>query len=107
MPADLPGLEIDLLPGAEGDAALQIDDAVLAEAGDRRAVVRVERDQAIAGRHVDHAIVAAAITPVRQPAAGELTRRHPGALALAQAVRPQQLAGPAVERHDRAARAAG
>jgi len=42
MPTDLAGLEIDLLAGAEDDAVFQIDDAVLAEARDRRAVLRVQ-----------------------------------------------------------------
>jgi hypothetical protein len=64
VPADFSGLEIDLLPGAEDDALLQIDDAVLAEAGNRRAVVGIERDQPVAGGHVDHAIVAAAVGPI-------------------------------------------
>ena len=91
--ADLAGLEIDLLAGAEDDAFFQVDDAVLAEAGDRRAVLRVERDQPIAGRDVEDALVAAAVGPVREAAARELTRRDAGALAFAQAVRPDQLAG--------------
>ena len=43
----------------------------------------------------------------RDAAARELARRDRGAVALAVAVRPDQLAGPAVERDDRAARAGG
>src|SRR3954466_11190069 len=107
MPADLPGLEIDLLPGAEGDAFLQIDDAVLAEAGDRRAVVRVERDEAVAGRDVDDTIVPTAVGPVGETASGELARRDAGAFPFAQAVRPDQLAGLPVERNHGSPRAGG
>ena len=43
----------------------------------------------------------------RHAAAGQLPRRDAGALAFAQAVRPDQLAGLAVERDDGAPRAAG
>ena len=94
-------------PVAEHRALLQIDDAVRAERADRRAVLRVERDQAVAGRDVEDAFVAAAVGPVRDAAARQLPRRDAGALSLAQAVRPDQLAGLAVERDDRAPRAAG
>jgi hypothetical protein len=45
VPADFARFEIDLLPGAKNDALLQIDDAVLAEAGNRRTVVGIERDR--------------------------------------------------------------
>ena len=107
MPADLAGLQIDLLARAEHDAALQIDDAIFAERGDRRAVVRVQRDEAIAGRDVEDAVVAAPIAPIGKPAARQLARRDAGAFSFAQAVRPQQLARLAVERDHRAARAAG
>src|SRR6185295_1915174 len=55
----------------------------------------------------EDAIVAAAIRPVGEAAAGQLPRRDAGAFPLAQAVRPQQLAGLAVERDDRSSRAAG
>ena len=47
--ADLAGLQIDLLALADDGADLHVDDAVGAEAGDRHAGLRVERDQAIAG----------------------------------------------------------
>ena len=45
-------------------------------------VLRVERDQAIAGRDVEDALVAAAVGPVRDAAARQLPRRDAGALAL-------------------------
>jgi hypothetical protein len=105
--ADLAGLEIDLLPFAEHRADLQIDDAALAERRNHRAGLGVELDELKSRRHVDHAIVALAVGPVRHAAAGELARRDGRALALAQAVGPDHLAGLAVERDDRAARAAG
>ena len=50
--ADLTGLQIDRLGPPFHDAGLQVDDAVGAEGGDRRAILRVERDEPIAGRHV-------------------------------------------------------
>src|SRR5439155_5951663 len=105
--ADLAGLEIDLLPLADHGPLLEIDDAVGAERIDHRAGVRVERDETIARRDVDDAVVAAAVGPVRESAARELPRRDAGAFALTQAVRPHQLAGLAVERDDRSPRAAG
>ena len=104
---DLAGLEIDLLALAEDRALLHVDDAAFAERRDHRAGLRVERDQAVAGRHVEDALVAFAVGPVRHAAAGQLARRDRGAVAFAVAVRPDQLAGPAVERDDRAARAGG
>ena len=72
-----------------------------------RAGLRVQLDELVAGRHVDDAVVALAVGPVRHAAARELPRRDRRALAFAQAVRPDHLAGLAVERDDRSARAAG
>ena len=105
--ADLAGLQLDLLALAGDRAFLQVDDAALAERRDHRAVLGVERDQAVAGRDVEDAIVALAVGPVRDAAARQLARRDRGAVAFAVAVRPDQLAGSAVERDDRSARAGG
>src|SRR2546430_13592792 len=69
----------DLLAGAEHVALFQIDDAVLAELIEHRSGVRVERDEPIAGRDVEHAIVSAAIGPVRDAAARQLSRSDAGA----------------------------
>ncbi len=107
MDADLAGLEIDRLLGAAHDADFQINDAVGAEAIHQRAGLGVELDQAIAGGHVDDALVAGAIGPVGKPAAGELARRMSGARTFAQAVRPNEFAGLGVERNHRAPRAGG
>ena len=87
----------------------QIDDAVLAEPFDRHARLRVERDHAVAGRHVHdpRILSSSAVGPVREPASRELTRRRLAALPLVLAVHPQQLAGGRVERDDGAARAGG
>src|SRR6185369_17791054 len=63
--------------------------------------------QAVPGRDIEDAFVAAAVAPVGEPAARQLARRHAGAFAFTQAVRPEQLAGLAVERDDGAPRAAG
>ena len=85
---------------------LQIDDAVFAEARDRSAGFRVERDEAIARRDVEDPFFAA-VGPVRQAAARELARRGFAALAFVLAVHPQQLAGCRVERDDGPPRAGG
>ena len=59
----------------------------------------VQRHELIAGGHVDDAVVALAVGPVGQAAAGELTRRPArGALAFVHAVDPLLLAGSGVER---------
>src|SRR5439155_10849914 len=94
---DLALLQIDLLSLAEHGASLQIDEPALAERLHHRAVLRVQLDEAIAGRHVDDALVAFAVGPVRDAAAGELARRDGGAISLAVAVRPDQLARFSVE----------
>ena len=70
--------------------------------------LRVERDQAVARRDVEDAVVAAAVGPVGQrrgPTAAAAPPAPRGAFGIA--VHPQQLAGRGVERHHRAARAAG
>ena len=103
--ADLAGLQIDLLSLAEHGALLQIDDAAFAERLDHRSVLGVQRDEAIAGRHVEDALVALAVGPVRHAAARELPRRNRGAVAFTVAVRPDQLAGAAVEGDNRSPRA--
>ena len=92
--ADLAGLEIDLLVVAVDDARPSgrrcrlLPNDVIGCAG-----LRVQRDEPIAGRHVEDALVALAVGPVRHAAARQLPRRHGGALAFAHAVRPDQLAG--------------
>src|SRR6185436_17888241 len=79
VPTDFAGFEIDLLAGAEYGALLQVHNPIRAERADRRPIPRVERDQAVPGRHVENPIVAAAVAPVREPAAGQLSRRDAGA----------------------------
>src|SRR6185503_15342278 len=105
--ADFSALEIDLLTLADQRAELHVDDAVGAEAGNRDAGLRVERDQPVAGRDVDDALVALAVGPVREAAARELTRRLDGARAFHLRVHPLELAGLRVERDDGAARSTG
>src|SRR6185295_15367067 len=107
MQTDLAALEIDLLAFADERALLHVDDAVLAEAGHRDAGLRVERHETIAGGHVDDALVAFAVGPVREAAAGELPRCVHRARALALRMHPDQLTRLAVERDDRSPCAAG
>ena len=102
--SDLAGDRIDRLIVVR----LQIDDAVLAEAGGGRTGLGVERDHLIAGRDVDDArALAAGARPVGEAAAREQTRRRFAALALVLAVHPLHLAGHRVERDDGAAGAGG
>src|SRR6516164_4018003 len=98
MDADLSGFEVDLLALAEHRAPLQIDDAGLAERVDHRAVLRVELDETVASRDINHAFVAPAVGPVRDAAAGQLARRDGGPVAFTVAVGPDQLARLPIER---------
>src|SRR5439155_6016158 len=89
--SDLAGDEIDLLPFTEDDAFLQIDDAVLAERPNARARLRVQTDESIAGRHVHDPFVAA-VGPVADAAARQLTGRRGGSRAFVLRMRPAELA---------------
>ncbi len=84
MEARFAGFEIYLFAGAGGHADLQVHHAVLAEPGNRYAGVRVQLDEAIAGGHEDDPVVALAIGPVRDAAAGQLPGRDRCALAFAE-----------------------
>ena len=99
--AGLAGFQIDLLAGAGNHADLQVHHAVLAEAGDQLAGLGVQLDQPVAGGDEDDAVVALAVGPVGDAAAGKLARRDGRALAFAQAVDPDQLAGLGVQRDHR------
>src|SRR5205085_121217 len=98
MQSDLTGRQIDLLAGSGDSALLEIDDTVLTEWLHRRTGLRVERDEAITGRHVQHAVLTLAVGPVRQAAAGELSGRGNGARAFELGVHPDQLARVGPER---------
>ena len=102
MEPDVAGDRIHLLIVFE----LQIDDAAFAERGDALAGLRVEGDHLIAGRDVDDSR-RAAIGPIREAAARQLTRCFLTALALVDAVHPLHLTRRGVERHNCAARARG
>ncbi len=71
---------------------LEIEDAVLAEPAHRNAGLRVERDELIAERHHENALVAFSIGPVRHAAARQQARGRGRALALIDAEHPQQFA---------------
>src|SRR5215471_1295810 len=107
MEAGLTGLEIDGLAGSGVHADLEIDHAVFAEGGDHLPVAGIERDHAIAGGDVDHAVVALAVAPERKSASGELARRNGGTVAFAHAVHPDHLARSGLQRDDGPARAGG
>jgi hypothetical protein len=88
------------------EVQFEIDDAVAAERGVTHPGLRIERDQAIAGRHVEDAFLAA-VAPVREAAARQLSRRRRRTRAFVLAVHPLQLARCRIEREHRAACAAG
>ena len=71
MQPDLARHRIDLLIVV----LLQVDDAVVAEPRDAHAGLRVQRDELIAGRDVEDALLFA-VGPVREAAARELARRR-------------------------------
>jgi hypothetical protein len=84
----------------------QVDDAVLAEAGHEITRSRVECNEPVTGRHVKNAFLLA-VGPIRQAAAGELTRRSLTTCALVLAVHPQQFTCCCVQRDHGAAGATG
>jgi hypothetical protein len=86
---------------------LQIDDAVAAETADQFAGHRIQRDELVAGRDVEHPAIALAVGPVGEAAAGEFARRRFAARPLVFLVHPQHLAGRGIEPDHRAARAGG
>ena len=77
---------------------LQIDNTVGAEVLERHAVPGVEADELVTDRDVEDSLVALAVGPVADAATGKTPRRTQRALALVEAMHPQQLAGLRVER---------
>ncbi len=94
MQPDLARDQIDLLIVV----LLQIDDAVLAEAGHGRAGLGVKRDQPVAGRDIEDSLFSA-VGPIRESTARELPGRAVAARAFVLAVHPQQLARRRIQRH--------
>src|SRR5438067_4542777 len=84
----------------------QIDDAIAAEAGNRRARLGVQRDQPVAGRDVKDALFLA-VGPIGDAMPGKLPGRVGAAHAFVFAMDPEKFASSSIERHDGAARAAG
>ena len=80
----------------------EIDDAVVTEGLDGTTCRGVQRDELIARRHIDDALVVTAL-PKREPAARELTRCFGAARTLIEAIDPELLAGRSIQRRDGAA----
>ena len=100
--ADLARIEIEVLVVFE----LQIDRAAAPERRDRSAGLGVERQQPVAGRHVDDSpIGAVSAGPIRQAAAGAVANGVVAAAAFVLGVHPEHLAGGGVERDRRSPRA--
>ena len=64
MNSDFAGFQIDLLVVALDGANLQINDAVFAERVDHRAVLRVQRNEPVTRRDVQHSVVDLAVRPI-------------------------------------------
>ena len=82
---------------------LQIDDTRLAERCERLPILRIQRDQPIAGRHMRMQLLAA-IGPIRQAASRQPARSIVAAFAFIFRMHPLDFAGDCVERHHIAAR---
>ena len=96
MQADFAGRQVDLLERRLVIASdLQVDHALIAEAVDRLAGLGVQFDQPVAGGDIENALIAIAVGPVGNAAAGKLARRGGGARAFLHAMDPSQFAGPA------------
>src|SRR5262249_19769673 len=80
-------------------AVHQVDDAVLAKLLIALPGLRVDRDEVVAGRYQDRALVGA-VGPVGEPAARVWPRRLLIPDALFEVVLPQQLARAGIERDD-------
>ncbi len=91
---DFSGDQIDLLVVV----LLQIDDAVFAEAGHRRAGLGIESDEPVAGRDIEDSLFLA-VGPVGHSMSGKLPRRIRASLAFIFAMHPQQFAGGGIERY--------
>ena len=98
---DIAGQQIDLLI----HAALQVDDAVAPERGDRLTGRGVQRHELIAEGDVEDARLHP-VAPPGEPAANG-NRRRPRTLSLVQPMAPQQTAGGRVDRHRGTPRCAG
>src|SRR5262249_9189543 len=85
---------------------LEIDDAVLAEAGDAVPGFGVERDQLITLRDVEDPLLAS-VGPVRETSTGQLPRRRRRPRSFTFAVYPKLLASGRIQCDDSAPAAAG
>ena len=99
MQPDFAGDQVDLLIVVQ----LQIDDAVLAEAGHGMPGLGVQSDQPVAGRDVQDSLFLA-IGPIGQAMAGKLPRRICAALAFVLAVHPEHFARGRIQSDHGAAR---
>src|SRR5579863_300448 len=84
MKARLAVFQIDLFAGAGGHADLEVHHSVPAEARDGSACVGVQLYEPVTGSDEDDPIVALAVGPVRDAAAGKLPGRDGRALAFAE-----------------------
>ena len=80
---------------------VEVDDAFLAERGDRQSRSCIQRNEAVAPGDVNDALIIPPVGPVRHAPAGGGANRPPGAaFALVVAVHPQRLAGGAIDGDD-------
>jgi len=93
--SDFAGERIDLLVVI----LLQVHSAICAKAANRGAGLRVQSDEPVARRHIQDSFLPP-ITPISQPAAGELARRDRSSAAFTLSMRPYQFARPRIDGDD-------
>ena len=64
MDSDFTRFQIDLFVVAFHGSNLQVDDAIFAERADDRAILRIQRDEPVTRRDVQHAVVTFPVAPV-------------------------------------------
>src|SRR5881409_464411 len=89
--SDFAGERIDLLVVI----LLQVHRAICAKAANRGAGLRVQSDEPVARRHIQDSFLPP-VTPISQPAAGELARRDRSSAAFTLSMRPYQFACPRI-----------
>ena len=105
--ADLAGVDVDGLAGAVDREAFEIDEPPGAEGANASAGMGVEGYELVTRGDINDAVVTFAIGPVRDAAAGELTRRIGGAGAFTFGMGPDEFARSGVEGYDRATGTSG
>src|SRR5579864_6972956 len=101
MQTDLASLQINRLPCSIHSVLLHIDETVRSERLHRRAGLRVETYQPVAGCHIHDPFIALPVGPERQAAPRKLSCRGTPARTFVLPMHPKQLARNSIERNHR------